>query len=83
MMGLDTEWRKPHEAKWWFNAVGEKLADAPEVALRSLDQGRRGATCKYGWRKLEGEDLEEAKQADPDYMADKLAANKGRFPVRL
>ena len=48
LMGLDMEWRKPHEAKWWFNAVGDKLAAMPDVGLDPNTQEGVEQLINYG-----------------------------------
>ena len=82
LMGMDTEWRRPHEARWWINDEGQTLAVHPSLAF--MDPGTTEGIQQLdasGWKKIEGEDLERAKQADVAYMADKLKANEAAYRI--
>lgn len=80
LMGMDIEWRKPHEAKWWTDSSGQRLADCKtsNAADPNSEKGRAWLS-EHGWRKLEGNDLENAKQSDAAYLADKREANRRAF----
>lgn len=77
LMRMDTIWRHPHEAKWWVNKEGMSLflSDDYDAYDPNSPQGIKKLLAD-GWRRLEGHDLETAKQADAFYKQDKLTANQ-------
>ncbi|MDD3371858.1 MAG: PfkB family carbohydrate kinase, partial [Alphaproteobacteria bacterium] len=82
LLGVDSDWRKPFEANWWFDTFGNALTHtAPEKAsllAPVMETGIQNLQAN-GWKKLEGCRLEDAKESDRAYQVAKLFANERAY----
>lgn len=82
LLDMDTDWRKPHERKWWYKETNHGYAQLSEefaIAFNPNTPEGKNTLITMGWKKLEGIDLERAKLADADYQAAKLKANEQAY----